>query len=154
MGIEIERKYLINKDKWQPKDEGVSIRQGYLCTDKERTVRVRTKGKKAYLTIKGENEGISRMEMEYEIPFEDATKLLDNLCHKPLIEKTRHIEEHLGHTWEIDVFFGDNEGLIVAEVELSSPTEEVKLPDWIYKEVSDDKRYYNSSLCLKPYTTW
>ncbi|MBQ1855758.1 MAG: CYTH domain-containing protein, partial [Anaerovibrio sp.] len=81
MGIEIERKYLINKDKWQPKDEGVSIRQGYLCTDKERTVRIRTKGKKAYLTIKGENEGISRMEMEYEIPFEDATKLLDNLCH-------------------------------------------------------------------------
>lgn len=154
MGIEIERKYLINEDKWQPRDDGISIRQGYLCTDKERTVRVRTKGKKGYLTIKGENQGISRMEMEYEIPFEDATKLLNNLCHKPLIEKTRHIEEHLGHTWEIDVFFGDNEGLIVAEVELSSIKEEVKLPDWIDREVSDDKRYYNSSLCLKPYKTW
>jgi len=154
MGIEIERKYLINEDKWQPKNEGVQIRQGYLCTDKERTVRVRTKGNKGYLTIKGENHGISRVEMEYEIPFGDATKLLDDLCHKPLIEKTRHIEEHLGHTWEIDVFFGDNEGLIVAEVELASADEEVKLPQWITKEVSDDKRYYNSCLSIKPYKTW
>ncbi|ORT99724.1 hypothetical protein D081_1608 [Anaerovibrio sp. JC8] len=154
MAVEIERKFLINEAKWQPVDEGVNIRQGYLCTDKERTVRVRTKGNKGYLTIKGQTEGLSRLELEYEIPLEEATQLLDNLCHRPLIEKTRHIEEHLGHIWEIDVFFGDNEGLIVAEVELSSEEEEIDLPDWIVEEVSHDKRYYNSCLSQKPYTTW
>ena len=154
MGIEIERKYLINKDKWQPKDEGVSIRQGYLCTYKERTVRVRTKGKKAYLTIKGENKGISRMEMEYEIRLADAATLLDTMCQKPLIEKIRYVEPHLGHTWEIDVFYGDNDGLVVAEVELASVDEPVELPEWITREVSDDKRYYNACLSKNPFKNW
>jgi len=154
MGVEIERKFLIDKNIWQPGVPGVNIRQGYIVADEERTVRVRTKGQKGYLTIKGVTDGISRLEMEYEIPYQDAEKLLDEVCLKPLIEKTRYVEEHLGYIWEIDVFYGDNAGLIVAEVELSSIDEKIDLPDWITREVSDDKRYYNACLIKQPFKNW
>ncbi len=140
MGVEIERKFLIDKNIWQPGVPGVNIRQGYIVADEERTVRVRTKGQKGYLTIKGVTDGISRLEMEYEIPYQDAEKLLNEVCLTPLIE--------------IDVFYGDNAGLIVAEVELSSIDEKIDLPDWITREVSDDKRYYNACLIKQPFKNW
>ncbi|MCR5175937.1 MAG: CYTH domain-containing protein [Anaerovibrio sp.] len=154
MGVEIERKFLVDRNKWVPANKGLSIRQGYISDDKDRIVRIRTRGDRGYITIKGANEGLSRLEMEYEIPHIDAANLLDKLCLKPLIEKKRYIEEYQGHIWEIDVFFGDNEGLIVAEVELSAPDEKVELPPWIIREVSDDSRYYNSNLIKNPYTRW
>ncbi|QIF06236.1 CYTH domain-containing protein [Roseimicrobium sp. ORNL1] len=153
MGQEIERKFLVVGDSWREGAEGTLYRQGYLAKDKERTVRVRVAGTKAYLTIKGCTKGTSRAEYEYEIPLLDAEELLD-LCEGPLVEKTRHKIPHAGHTWEVDVFHGDNEGLIMAEVELKSEDEQVEMPGWAGKEVSDDSRYYNSSLSKKPYKTW
>ena len=154
MGIEIERKFLVDKSSWQPSTEGMDIRQGYIVSNPSQTVRVRTKGKKGFLTIKGATNGIERLEMEYEIPLSDANTLLDSLCQKPLIEKKRYVEPHCGHIWEIDVFYGDNEGLVVAEVELAIADEEVKLPIWIDREVSDDRRYYNACLIKHPYKEW
>lgn len=153
MGQEIERKFLVTGDGWREDAEGTLYRQGYLAKDKERTVRVRVAGTKAYLTIKGCTKGTSRAEYEYEIPLQDAEELLD-LCEGPLVEKTRHKIQHAGHTWEVDVFHGDNEGLIMAEVELKSEDEHVEMPNWAGKEVSDDPRYYNSTLSKKPYKTW
>ena len=117
MAKEIERKFLIKRELWQPQRPGVEIRQGYLSLDPERTVRVRTKGAKGYLTIKGKNQGISRTELEYEIPYEEASQMLEELCLHPLVEKTRYLEQHGQQLWEIDIFAGDNEGLAVAEAE-------------------------------------
>lgn len=154
MAVEIERKFLVNKELWQPSGPGVKIRQGYLSLEPERTVRVRTKGEKAYLTIKGKNKGLSRLELEYEIPVAEAEQLLDELCLRPLIEKNRYLEEFQGKIWEIDEFFGDNAGLLVAEVELDKEDAEVATPEWIAAEVSGDSRYYNSSLIQHPYTKW
>ena len=154
MAKEIERKFLIKRELWQPRSEGISIRQGYLSLEPERTVRVRLKGGHGFLTIKGKNHGISRMEMEYEIPAEDAEKLLDELCLRPLVEKRRYVEFHQGQQWEIDIFAGDNEGLAVAEAELASEDAVLVLPDWAGQEVSGDARYYNSSLIHNPYKSW
>ncbi len=154
MAKEIERKFLVKPDVWKAPAGGTTIRQGYLSSVKERVVRVRTKGPKAFLTIKGLTKGISRSEFEYEIPVEDADVLLTNLCEQPLIEKTRYKEMHLGHTWEIDVFFGANEGLIVAEVELTDEKEQLTLPAWAGEEVSSDPRYFNSNLIANPYCKW
>ena len=154
MAKEIERKYLVNTAVWKPQTGGTTIRQGYLSSVKERVVRVRTKGPKAFLTIKGVTRGISRAEFEYEIPVDDADLLLTNLCEQPLIEKTRYKEVHGGKTWEIDVFFGDNDGLIVAEVELTDENEKIELPKWAGEEVSADPRYFNSNLSSNPYSKW
>ena len=154
MGLEIERRFLVDMSLWKPAGDGVEIRQGYLSAEPERTVRVRTKGEKGYLTIKGKNHGISRLEMEYEIPRSEADKLLDELCLKPLIEKKRYTEMHDGFMWEIDVFFGDNEGLVIAEVEIPEEETCLALPSWTSKEVSEDFRYANSSLIKKPFLTW
>ncbi len=154
MGKEIERKFLVKAGAWQPKDAGTTIRQGYLSSVKERVVRVRTKGEKAFITIKGITKGISRSEFEYQIPVEDADLLLTNLCEQPLIEKTRYKEVGGNHTWEIDVFFGSNLGLIVAEVELKDETELLELPNWVGEEVSSDPRYFNSNLIQNPYEKW
>ena len=154
MAKEIERKFLINRDAWKPQDAGISFKQGYLNSQKERVVRVRIEGSKAKLTIKGVTTGVSRSEFEYSIPVEDAAILLDNLCEQPLIDKHRHKEVHGGKTWEIDVFHGLNEGLIVAEIELSSEDEKFELPVWAVKEVSSDPRYFNSNLLKNPYSTW
>lgn len=151
--FEIERKFLVDTNKWKPSSVGEKILQGYLSTDKKRVVRVRTKGEKAYLTIKGEGEGIKRPEFEYEIPVNDALQLL-NLCAEFPVEKTRYTEVHLGKVWEIDVFDNHNKGLTLAEIELNDETEEIGLPEWVKEEVSFDKRYYNAFLSQFPYTKW
>ena len=152
MAKEIERKFFV-MESWQPQGAGMKIAQGYLSTVPERTVRVRIKDDKAFLTIKGKNEGISRVEFEYEIPVQDAEELLQ-LAEQPVLEKMRYLEKHGDFLWEIDVFGGDNEGLVVAEVEL--PTEEAVFsrPCWLGEEVSDDVRYYNANLIKMPYSLW
>jgi len=154
MATEIERKYLVKPGAWVPKGPGVHFQQGYLNTQKERVVRVRIEGDAAKLTIKGITKGVTRAEFEYAIPLDDATILLNQLCERPLIDKHRHLELHGGLTWEIDVFHGDNEGLVVAEVELPAVDTKVDLPPWAGAEVSSDARYYNSNLLKNPYTTW
>ena len=154
MGKEIERKYVINQALWQPQGSGIHFKQGYLNSQKERVVRVRIEGEKAKLTIKGVTQGVTRSEFEYAIPTEDAAILLDNLCEQPLIDKHRHKEVHGGKLWEIDVFHGDNEGLIVAEIELASEEEKYELPAWVVEEVSSDPRYFNSNLLSNPYCKW
>jgi CYTH domain-containing protein len=154
MGKEIERKFLVKGDSWRGLAEGKHYRQGYLSTVKERTVRVRTAGDKGYITVKGISTGASRSEYEYEIPTADANEMLDKLCERPLIEKTRYRIPQDGLTWEIDEFEGVNRGLITAEVELKDEKQSVKLPDWIDKEVTDDPRYFNANLVARPFTTW
>lgn len=154
MGIEIERKYLLKNSDWESLvNQQYSIKQGYLNSDKERTVRVRIINKQAFITIKGKNEKTVRQEFEYEIPYNDGLALL-KLCETPLIEKTRFIVKHQDRLWEIDKFEGENEGLIIAELELESEEEKVELPNWVGEEVSLDKRYYNSSLIKHPYKNW
>jgi adenylate cyclase len=153
MGWEIERKFLVIDDTWKDTDSGVLYRQGYLNTHKERVVRVRTMGDKAALTVKGATVGAGRPEFEYEIPLDDAGRLLD-LCEKPLIEKCRHRLEHGGLVWEVDEFHGVNEGLVVAECELESEDQEIEKPDWVGAEVTGDSRYFNAKLVARPFTTW
>ena len=154
MAAEIERKYLVERNVWKPKDPGVLFRQGYLSSVKERVVRVRIAGDRAYLTVKGLTTGVTRLEFEYPIPVGDAAIMLDRLCERPLIEKTRYREEHQGHVWEIDQFHGDNDGLIIAEVELAGQSEHYALPPWAGAEVSNDPRYFNSNLGANPYKNW
>lgn len=154
MAKEIERKYLVKLETWKPQGEGIHFKQGYLNAQKERVVRVRIEGAKAKLTIKGITTGVTRSEFEYAIPVEDAAILLDNLCEQPLIDKHRHKESHNGKTWEIDVFHGDNEGLVVAEIELASEDETIVLPEWVGEEVSSDPRYFNSNLLKHPFKNW
>ena len=154
MALEIERKYLVDLEKITTLENGIRIKQGYLSTNKDAVVRVRVKNDKAYLTIKGSNSGIVRLEFEYEIPLNEANEMLEKLCQKPVIDKTRYIINHENHTWEVDVFYGDNDGLVVAEVELSSEDEAINLPLWVKEEVSHDDRYYNSNLMRHPYKDW
>jgi adenylate cyclase len=125
----------------------------YLNSKAERTVRVRIYGEKAFLTIKGKNQNLTRKEFEYEIPLLDAQNLLE-LCEKPIIEKIRFLLSHHTNTWEIDVFEGENKGLIVAEIELTSEEESINIPSWVGEEVSTDSKYYNSSLLVNPYCSW
>jgi CYTH domain-containing protein len=154
MGTEIERKYLLRNDSWREGASGTMYRQGYLSSVKERTVRIRTVGDKAFLTIKGITVGATRAEYEYPIPLDDCNAMLDALAEKPLIEKKRYKIKHGGLTWEIDEFFGDNKGLIVAEVELESEGQSFAKPDWVGEEVSGDPRYFNSNLIKHPFTKW
>jgi len=154
MGKEIERKYVVNTATWKPADAGTHFKQGYLNSQKERVVRVRIEGDRAKLTIKGPSVGVTRSEFEYTIPMDDAALLLDNLCEQPLIDKHRHKEVHGGKTWEIDVFHGDNEGLVVAEIELVAEDEKFAVPVWAVREVSSDARYFNSNLLKHPYKAW
>ncbi|GAB6054174.1 CYTH domain-containing protein [Magnetospira thiophila] len=154
MATEIERKFLISNEGWRALAEGVLYRQGYLSTDKERTVRVRTVGSKGFLTIKGITVGMSRTEFEYEIPVDEANAMLDALCQQPIIEKRRYKIPLDGLVWEVDEFSGVNAGLIVAEVELDSEDQQFTKPDWIGTEVSGDFRYYNANLIAAPFSTW
>ncbi|MEN8798517.1 MAG: CYTH domain-containing protein [Flavobacteriaceae bacterium] len=154
MGIEIERKFLLTSTSWKELAPGTSYRQGYLNSTKERTVRVRTIDDKGFLTIKGLSIGATRVEYEYEIPVADADHLLDELCEKPLIEKNRYKITHGGFVWEVDEFFGENKGLIVAEIELESEDQSFDKPEWVGEEVTGDPRYFNSSLIKEPYTQW
>lgn len=158
MAVEIERKFLVKNDTWKTNEQGEAIcgsvfRQGYL-SEGEATVRVRLEGAKGKLTIKGRNQGMSRLEYEYDIPADEAAEMLARLCAKPLIEKTRFVRQEGQHTWEIDVFEGDNAGLVVAEVELSAEDEHVELPHWIGEEVTSDPRYYNVNLAKTPVKDW
>ena len=153
MAKEIERKFLVKRELFKPIDEGEYIAQGYLSSTPERTVRVRIKNHRGYLTIKGKNVGISRSEFEYEIPKSDAEELLE-LCEPSIIVKRRYIVEIEDSRWEVDVFEGDNAGLIVAEIELESEETEFFKPGWLGEEVSFDPRYYNSNLSKNPYKFW
>ena len=154
MGTEIERKFLVSSDAWRQGAKPSAIRQGYLCAGPSHVVRVRTYGDQAFLTIKSGGAGIARLEFEYEVPVADATVMLDALCHRPLIEKTRFAVDVDGVAWVVDVFFGDNEGLVLAEVELESEAQQVALPPWAGTEVTGDPRYFNAALSERPYATW
>jgi len=155
MATEIERKYLVKDSSWKKSaDEGTAYSQGYLVGSETSSVRVRTQGKRAFLNIKSATIDITRQEFEYEIPFAEATEMLETLCEKPLINKTRYLLKNNNHVWEIDVFSGDNEGLIVAEIELKTKDEIFEKPEWLGDEVSDDARYYNVSLVKHPFKNW
>jgi adenylate cyclase len=154
MGLEIERKFLVTGAGWKALAAGVLTRQGYLSSAAERTVRVRIAGEKGFLTVKGVNRGVTRTEFEYPIPAADAAAMLDDLCERPLIEKTRYRIPFGAHVWEVDEFHGVNDGLVVAEVELASADEEPALPPWVGREVSRDAHYFNANLVKKPFTTW
>ena len=154
MGIEIERKFLLQGDAWRSLGQPVLLRQGYLSSNKERVVRVRIEGEGATLTIKGRSSGATRGEWEYPIPLADAAELLDGLCEQPLIEKYRRRIEFAGNVWEVDEFLGANQGLAFAEIELSSEDQAFDKPDWIGAEVTHDPRYYNSSLIRLPFSQW
>lgn len=153
MGIEIERKFLVKDDSWKTDaDTGRVCRQGYLLSDQGMTVRVRVIGAQGLLTIKGPTIGITRKEFEYEIPAVDAEALLA-LCGN-LVEKVRYLVPHAGLVWELDVFAGGNEGLVMAEIELESEGRKFELPAWAGEEVSGDHRYYNACLAAHPFTGW
>ena len=155
MAQEIERKFLVTNDSWRAAAAGKRYCQGYIATTKPgHSVRVRIAGDQAYLTIKGPSTGLSRAEFEYEIPTGDAGKMLETLCDRPLIEKTRYRLPIGPVVWEIDEFIGENAGLIVAEVELENEAQSVDLPDWVGLEVSGESKYYNQSLVRNPYSRW
>jgi len=154
MAKEIERKFLVVGDDWRRLAEGTMYRQGYLNSVKERTVRIRTVGDRAFLTVKGITIGSTRVEYEYEIPVADCNAMLDGLAEQPIIEKKRYRIPSGGLVWEIDEFFGENLGLIVAEVELTSEDQRFDKPAWIGEEVGHDPRYFNSNLIAHPYSKW
>ena len=154
MAQEIERKFLVNLDKLELPAQGLTICQGYIPTADKTAVRVRIMGDKAFLTIKGENRGSVRTEFEYEVPMSDAREMLDQLCKGPMVDKTRYLIPFADHLWELDIFAGDNRGLVVAEVELDSEDEQPQLPEWVAEEVTGDPRYYNSNLLNHPFKNW
>lgn len=153
MALEIERKYLVDPAKWTPTGKGIRLVQAYLSLDPNPTVRIRIAGEKAFLTIKGRSESISRPEFEYEIPVRDAQELQKMAISNP-VEKIRYKVMYQGFLWEVDVFSGKNSGLIMAEIELESENQEFPRPDWLLEEVSYDGRYYNSFLSGCPFSEW
>jgi len=155
MPKEIERKFLVDPKLLPPLQNPHIIKQGYIPTrESGATVRVRISNENAFLTLKGKTTSLTRLEFEYAIPLEDAQKMLQELCVPPLIEKKRYLLPYKGHTWELDVFERDNEGLIVAEIELKREDEAFEKPVWITEEVSSDPRYRNANLVRHPYSLW
>ncbi|MGA1597438.1 MAG: CYTH domain-containing protein [bacterium] len=154
MGVEIERKFLVVSEEWRGQGECLRFEQGYLSRSPERSVRVRIEGDRAKLNIKSGKSLLRRLEFEYDLPLEDARHLLREVCEKPLLQKERTVLEYAGKVWEVDEFFGENQGLIVAEVELQDENERVDLPPWIGEEVSHDPRYLNISLIDRPFQNW
>ena len=155
MATEIERKFLVRNDQWRNQaDSGRRMRQGYMSGGEQASVRVRVQGEQAFLNIKSATLGVWRREFDYPIPLRDAEEMLEYLCEVPLIEKTRFHVEHAGHTWEVDVFEGDNAGLVVAEIELDSEDQAFEKPAWAGDEVSHDPRYYNVCLVKHPFKEW
>jgi len=154
MAKEIERKFLIDLTKVGDLGEGTFIKQAYIPTQDHTAVRLRLKGEDAYLTIKGENKGLSRTEFDYPIPVSDALTMIEELCAGPVIEKTRYHIQYDNHLWEIDIFAGENQGLVVAEIELQAEDESFTPPAWVTHEVSHDPKYYNSSLLSHPFAQW
>jgi len=156
MAQEIERKFLVKDESYISEAfEATHIAQGYLCLEPGRTVRVRIRGEKGYITVKGplSQSGMSRYEWEEEIPLEEAGQMIA-LCSKGLIDKTRYLVNYEGHTFEVDKFHGDNEGLTIAEIELKSEDEDFSRPHWLGEEVTGDRRYYNSQLVNNPSSRW
>ncbi len=155
MAIEIERKFLVKKDFWQKVNKPIPdfYRQGYLYSDVSKTIRVRIANQHAWLTIKGKTTGASRPEFEYEIPVAEASEMLSAMTESQ-IEKYRYKLSVEGKLWEVDEFKGDNEGLLVAEIELGNESESFSLPDWAGEEVTHDSRYTNAALSKVPYSTW
>ncbi|QEM02957.1 CYTH domain-containing protein [Mucilaginibacter rubeus] len=155
MAIEIERKFLVDQEKWQQvtKPEAMHFRQGYIFSDEKKTIRVRVTDTEAYITIKGSTAGFSRSEFEYTIPAADGVQLLDNFAASEL-EKYRYRITYAGKLWEVDEFLGDNQGLLMAEIELGSEDEEFELPPWVTTEVTGDDRYYNARLSVHPFKNW
>lgn len=155
MGIEIERKFLVDHAKWNALDKpkGMLIKQGYMLKDDAKTIRIRVKDDLSYITIKGKTQGISRSEYEYAIPLNDGNELLTAFC-DAVVDKTRYCITFGGKLWEVDVFEGDNLGLIVAEIELDDEAETFELPEWVTREVTDDKKYFNSNLSVNPFKNW
>lgn len=155
MATEIERKFRVKGDFSRDVFRAERMVQGYICSQPGRTVRVRIRGEEGYLTIKGpsDEKGLSRYEFEQKIPLADAEALL-SLCEPGAIDKVRHLVRFAGHTWEVDVFHGANEGLVMAEIELASEEEAFEKPDWLGEEVSGDRRFYNSMLARHPYSEW
>lgn len=154
MAKEIERKFLIDDSFSKNLKDGVHISQGYIKTSDNTVVRARIKGESAFLTLKGENKGMTCSEFEYEIPVSDAKEIIKELCSGGTVDKTRYEVNHGAHLWEIDVFHGKNNGLVVAEVELSSENESVEIPSWVTEEVTSQTKYFNSSLLKHPFTQW
>ncbi|SDP79829.1 CYTH domain-containing protein [Mucilaginibacter sp. OK268] len=155
MAIEIERKFLVDHEQWRilNKPEGKHYRQGYILSDDIKTIRVRVTDEHGYITIKGKTKGISRLEYEYTIPVNEGVELLNNFAVSEL-EKIRYCISYEGKVWEVDDFLGENQGLLVAEIELEDEAETFKLPQWITVEVTGDKKYYNSALSIEPFNTW
>ncbi|HEM49188.1 MAG TPA: CYTH domain-containing protein [Caldithrix sp.] len=154
MAVEIERKFLINGIDWKKDVRPSFYRQGYIFAEKKGVVRVRTIDQKGYLTIKSAPVGLKRQEYEFEIPLADANAMLDNLCENYIVEKKRYKIKFADHTWDIDEFTGHNEGLYLAEIELSDENETFEKPSWIGDEVSQNPKYHNSNLSKKPFTKW
>ena len=155
MGQEIERKFLVRGEFKSSAKKAMRISQGYLSSVPERTVRVRVRDNQGFITVKGKSDirGVSRFEWEKEISVDDALALL-GLCEPGVIDKTRYLVDYAGHTFEVDEFYGDNEGLVMAEIELSCEDEAFEKPDWLGDEVTGDSRYYNAALTKKPYKNW
>lgn len=155
MALEIEHKFLLLNEDWRKLvTQSFHLKQGYLSSEKQTSIRVRISKDNAWLNIKSATIGNCRLEYEYEIPYQDAEEIIANLCKKPLIEKTRHLVPMGKHVWEIDEFEGDNQGLIVAEIELDETDQSFEIPAWIGREVTHDLRYYNNNLSTKPFTEW
>ena len=155
MPIEIERKFLLKKNNWLKQvNHSTKIRQGYFAPIHKASLRVRIDGENANINIKSATLGMRRMEYEYPIPVDEAVEMLEQLCETPQIDKTRYRVNIGRHTWEIDEFYGDNDGLLVAEIELSSEDEAFEKPDWVGEEVTQDERYYNVNLVKQPYKNW
>jgi adenylate cyclase len=155
MATEIERKFLVRKDLWYAvqKPDGVEIRQSYLVNEPDKVIRIRTAGNSGFLTIKGPTQDATRREYEYPVPVQEAEEILNHFTTKS-IGKVRYNIKFDRKIWEIDEFFGDNDGLIIAEIELKSRDEPFEKPSWIGEEVTSDPRYYNSYLCDNPYNSW
>jgi adenylate cyclase len=155
MALEIERKFLVDLDRLRPLlISGESIKQGYIVTSERAVVRVRIKGEQAFLTLKGKNSGAVRLEFEYPIPLAEAEEIFTQLCSGGTVIKRRYEINHQAHLWEVDLFEGDNQGLVVAEVELQDEHEHVELPEWVGAEVTGDSRYYNVNLLGQPFNKW
>ena len=154
MGLEIERRFLVRTHAWRDiAGAGTAFKQGYLCTTKERTVRIRLAGERAWITIKGRSRGAVRPEFEYAIPSPDASELL-GLCGSTVIDKTRYRVRYADHVWDVDEFAGANAPLVLAEVELAAEDEAVEIPGWVGDEVTGEARYQNSQLSRRPFSSW
>ena len=153
MGKEIERKFLVIRDDYRGSAKPNLIRQGYLCNEADRVIRVRIFNEQGFLTIKGRTDSITRAEYEYPIPYQDAEELM-RLCLGTIIEKVRYEVNFRGWNWEVDEFHGQNQGLVVAEIELETENDTFAIPDWIGNEVTSDPKYLNANLVKKPFQSW